>query len=260
MPELPDVEGFRAVLAAHAGETVRDVEVADAAVLRGVGGRAFAQRLRGVRLGTPWRYGKWLIAPARGARAPVLALHFGMTGGLVWCPDDTEPHRHDRVALRLPGGRLAYRDMRKLQGIRLTDDDGVRDLLAPLGPDACAITAPELADVLAATRRQIKPALMDQSVIAGLGNLLADEICWRARLDPRRRTDRVERAEARRLHARMNGTLRSAIRARRVPDHPSWLTGHREDDPGQCPRCGTALAHTRIGGRATVSCPHCQPA
>jgi formamidopyrimidine-DNA glycosylase len=160
----------------------------------------------------------------------------------------------------LSGGELRYRDMRKLKGIRLTDADGVHDLLAPLGPDACSITARELEDRLTGTRRQVKSALMDQAVIAGLGNLLADEILWRARIDPRRRTDRLERGDIRRLHARMSGTLRSSIRAACVPDRPSWLTGHRDEEPGHCPRCGTALTRTRVGGRTTVACPHCQPA
>lgn len=264
MPELPDVEGFRAVLDAHGrGRPITDVTVLDASVVRDRGGREFARAVRGGRFGTPRRHGKWLLTPiedAPGGGAPTLAAHFGMTGALVWCADGEPRHPHDRVVFVQPGGELRYRDMRKLQGLRLLDDGGVDRLLAPLGPDACAVTAAELARRLAGTRRAVKAALTDQSVVAGLGNLLADEILWRARIDPRRRADRLSRDEARRLHARMRSVLRSAIPTGCVPGRRTWLTGHRDDDPGTCPRCAASLRHVRLNGRATVFCPRCQPA
>lgn len=264
MPELPDVEGFRAVLDEHGrGRRIKDVEVLDASVVRDMSGRAFVRAVRGGRFGEPRRHGKWLLTPIEDGPSGdrrTLAAHFGMTGELLWCADGEPRHRHDRVVFTESGGELRYRDMRKLKGLRLTDDDGVARLLEPLGPDACAVTAGELGERLAGTRRYVKTALTDQSVVAGLGNLLADEICWRARLDPRRRSDGLDRDEVRRLHARMRSVLRAAIPTGRVPGRKSWLTGHRDEDPGACPRCGTSLRHSRIGGRATVCCPHCQPA
>lgn len=138
MPELPDVEGFRAVLAEHGtGRRVEDVEVADAGVLRGVEAPSLRQSLRGRRLGEPGRHGKWLIAPTDG---PAPLMHFGMTGLLHWDAPGEPRHRHNRVVLSVPGGELRFRDMRKLQGITLAKQPGdIARVLGDLGPDALTV-------------------------------------------------------------------------------------------------------------------------
>ena len=100
---------------------------------------------------------------------------------------------------------------------------------------------------------------MDQAVIAGLGNLLTDEICWQARLHPSRPVAGLEPDEIRRLHATMRRVLRTAVRHGRVPGLPRWLTRVRDDPDPSCPRCGTRLARGRAGGRTTRWCPRCQP-
>ena len=100
---------------------------------------------------------------------------------------------------------------------------------------------------------------MDQAVIAGLGNLLTDEICWQARLHPSRPVAGLEPDEIRRLHATMRRVLRTAVRHGRVPWLPRWLTRVRDDPDPSCPRCGTRLARGRAGGRTTRWCPRCQP-
>ncbi|KAB2386102.1 Fpg/Nei family DNA glycosylase [Actinomadura montaniterrae] len=258
MPELPDVEGFRRVLAEHAGDRIRSVEVRDAGVLRGVGAQRLARALRGHRFEEPRRQGKWLIAPAEG---PVLILHFGMTGSLSWHPAGEPEHRHDRVVWRLDGGELRFRDMRKLQGVRLARDkrDAERRL-ADLGPDALDLSRDDLAGLLAKRRGRLKSALTDQSVIAGLGNLLADEICWRARIDPLRQARDLDEDGIKALHKAMRDVLRASIEAERVPPRRTWLTGARDDPDGTCPRCGTRLSRRRASGRMTVWCRHCQPA
>ncbi|QFG25179.1 Fpg/Nei family DNA glycosylase [Actinomadura sp. WMMB 499] len=257
MPELPDVEGFRRVLAAHTGEPIERVTVRDAGVLRGVGARRLDAALRGRRFGAPRRHGKRLLAPVGG---PVLMLHFGMTGSLTWHPADEPRHRHDRVVWRLPGGELRYRDMRKLQGVRLLKDEAqAEDVLGALGPDASEVSRGELAALLAGRRARLKSVLLDQSAIAGLGNLLADEICWRARVRPLRAARELDDAEGAALHRAMRRVLRDSIEAGRVPPRGTWLTGVRDEPGAACPRCGTALARGRASGRTTVWCPHCQP-
>lgn len=265
MPELPDVEGFRRVLRRAAGKPIERVEVLDAGVLRGVDAGEVREALIGATFAAPNRHGKWLIAPLRARRRhradePSLVFHFGMTGSLTWVDGDAERHPHDRVVIGSGTRELRYRDLRKLQGIRLVpDDDGVSELLHDLGPDATEVDAAELGERLGRRQRQLKPALMDQTVVAGLGNLLADEILWRARIDPRRGTRDLSEADRRRLHRTMATVLRQSIRAGRVPGRPGWLTGHRDDRDGVCPRCGTPLRRTRLGGRTTTWCPHCQP-
>ncbi len=259
MPELPDVEGFRAVLAEHAvGHRVERVDVADTGVLRGVTARQLNDGLRGHRFGRPRRHGKWLIARTDG---PAVLLHFGMTGSLRWLDSGAPLDRHDRVTFVTGAGELRYRDMRKLQGITLARDHPEEDqVLAGLGPDALDVTSEQLDQILQGRRAAIKATLIDQKAIAGLGNLLADEILWRACIHPRRPARSLTAQERHELHSQIRRVLHAAVRAGRVPPRPSWLTGARDQQHSSCPRCRTPLRRGRIGGRTTVWCPQCQGA
>jgi formamidopyrimidine-DNA glycosylase len=258
VPELPDVECFRRILAEHAvNRRIDDVVVRDAQVLRGVSEKRLRDTLIGRRFAEPGRLGKWLLAPVAGG-PETMVLHFGMTGSLHW--DNGERHPHDRVVFVFRDGELRYRDMRKLQGLRLAPDEAALNrLLADTGPDALEVSKAQLRDLLSGRRRQLKPLLTDQSVLSGLGNLLVDEILWRAKLNPHRPASRLDPAEIDTLHAKMRTVLRAAVKAGRVPPRPSWLTGRRDEPSGSCPRCGTTLRHGRVGGRGTVWCPQCQP-
>ncbi|GGV71233.1 Fpg/Nei family DNA glycosylase [Streptomyces massasporeus] len=259
MPELPDVEGFRQVLESCAkGRVIRRVDVRDEGVLHGVDARRLRDALEGRRFGTPERHGKWLLARTGG---PTLALHFGMTGRLVCGRAEDPVEAHDRVLFTLGGGRqLRFRDQRKLQGLWLAHEESdVEALLRRQGPDALEVDRTQFEKVLSSRRGHLKTALTDQSVLAGLGNLLADEILWRARLRPDRGARDLSRGDRRRLYEAMRRTLRSSVSAGCVPPRDSWLTGHRDDREPRCPRCGTGLRRSRMGGRGTVWCPRCQP-
>ncbi|MGW0205079.1 Fpg/Nei family DNA glycosylase [Streptomyces sp. NPDC003233] len=259
MPELPDVEGFRRVLMSCAkGRQIRRVDVRDAGVLHGVSARRLREALEGRRFTEPERHGKWLLAHTGG---PTVLLHFGMTGRLLCADPDDAVEAHDRVLFYLGGGRqLRYRDQRKLQGLWLADDDsGVARLLDRQGPDALAVDREDFEAGLRARRGHIKTALTAQSVLAGLGNLLADEILWRAGLHPGTRAGDLTESECRHLYSHMRRTLRSSVNAGCVPPRDGWLTGHRDDPDPVCPRCGTHLRRSRLGGRGTVWCPRCQP-
>jgi formamidopyrimidine-DNA glycosylase len=254
MPELPDVEGFRRRLERHArGRRIMEVEVLDAGVVRNSDAARLRQALAGRRLEQPERRGKWLLAPTDG---PVLLLHFGMTGSLEW---DAEPHPHDRVVLTLDGGELRYRDQRKLQGLWLAhDDEEAARILGPQGPDALGLPKARLRERLVGKRTGLKAALMDQAVVAGLGNIVTDEILWRARLHPDRRPGSLSPAEWDRLHRALGSVLRESVKEGHVPPRRSWLTGVRDERHPTCPRCQAALRRTRSGGRATLWCPACQ--
>lgn len=259
MPELPDVEGFRQVLDSCAkGRVIRRVDVRDAGVLHGVDTRRLRDGLEGRRFGTPERHGKWLLARTGG---PTLVLHFGMTGRLVCGQAEDPVEAHDRVLFTLGGGRqLRFRDQRKLQGLWLAHDESdVEALLRRQGPDALEVDRAQFEEVLSSRRGHLKTALTDQSVLAGLGNLLADEILWRARLRPDRGAHDLSGEDRRRLYDAMRRTLRSSVTAGCVPPRDSWLTGRRDDRDPRCPRCGTGLRRSRMAGRGTVWCPRCQP-
>jgi formamidopyrimidine-DNA glycosylase len=258
VPELPDVEGFRRALAdTLPGRRVRDVEVRDVGVLRNSTVGTLRQRLTGHRFEAPRRHGKWLILPTDG---PVLMIHSGMTGHPYYAADGVPERGYERLVVALDRGELRYADLRKLRGVWLAaDEDEVCRVMGPQGPDALGIGLREFRGALRGRRGRLKPTLMDQSVIAGLGNLLTDEICWRARLHPSRPIAGLGADELKRLHATTMRVLPTAVRHGCVPGLPRWLTAVRDEPDPSCPRCGTRLAQGRIGGRTSLWCPHCQP-
>lgn len=244
---------------------MRRVEVVDAGVLRDVSPGRLRRRVEGAVLGTPRRHGKWLAVPLRTdgrrhrADQPIVVFHFGMTGELLWCTDREPRHGHDRVVLVTDRGELRFRDMRKLQGIRLlSGDDELDALFAELGPDAATVARDELGDVLHGSRAAVKSRLMDQAAVAGLGNLTVDETLWRAHVHPSARASELSDAAVTGVHRAMRTVLRQSARAGHVPSRPSWLTGHRDEPRAACPRCGTRLRRMRVAGRTSVWCPNCQ--
>jgi formamidopyrimidine-DNA glycosylase len=257
VPELPDVEGFRRALAdALPGRRIRRVQVRDAGILRNATPQALARRLEGRRFDSPRRHGKWLILPTDG---PAILIHSGMTGHPYYAADGAGPVGYERLVLSLDRGELRYADLRKLRGVWLADSgDDVAQVTGPQGPDALNLGLAEFREALAGRRGRLKPTLMDQSVIAGLGNLLTDEICWRARIAPSRPVADVDADDVKRLHTAMTQVLRTSVRHGRVPGLPRWLTGVRDGPDPHCPRCGTGLARARVGGRTSWWCPVCQ--
>jgi formamidopyrimidine-DNA glycosylase len=257
LPELSDVEGFRRYLARYAaGRRVRSVEVADPMLLRNTSPQGLGRMVGGKRFREPHRHGKWLIAPVDGVE---VLFHFGMTGLLAWSGDGAETHPHDRIVFRLDGGELRYRNMRRFGGVWVARSDRERDAVTGrLGPDALELDPYAFAELLSRRRGAIKPALMDQKLIAGLGNLLSDEVLWRAGINPRTPVQRIRSRRVSRLQATMSEVLREANRHGRVPPERGWLTGARNDRHGGCPRCGTRLRRETIGGRTAVWCPRCQ--
>jgi formamidopyrimidine-DNA glycosylase len=264
MPELPDVEGHRRALTeVLVGAQVQAVDVLDASVLRNATAAAFRDRLLGSRFGTPDRRGKWLILPTGG---PTLLIHNGMTGRPYFL-DVTDPSvvaRDDRLIVHTDRGELHYADRRKLRGVWLIDHDADRDqVIGEQGPDALGLSADGFKRALAGRRGAIKTLLMDQRVIAGLGNMLSDEILWRARIHPSRPASSLGADELRRLQLQLRRTLSAAVAQGRIPRDKRWLNYARVPDgsgqPG-CPRCGAPVERTRIGGRTSLWCPRCQPA
>lgn len=259
MPELPDVEHERRFLAEHAtGRTIRGVVVPDAPIVRNAGAQALRKALASQRFEEPARHGKWLIAWTTG---PAVLIHFGMTGDLVWSDGPEGRHRHDRVIFELDGGELRYRNMRRLGGVWLAHDKAeVEEILADLGPDALALSRKELSDLLATRKARIKPALMDQRLVAGLGNLLVDESLWQARIHPIRRLDDLSRVERDRVAAAIEEVVKTSVeRFDHVPRMEGWLSHVRGSPGARCPRCRTTLERSVVGGRTTYFCPSCQP-
>jgi formamidopyrimidine-DNA glycosylase len=157
------------------------------------------------------------------------------------------------------GEEARYRDVRKLGGLWIARDAAeLADIVGVQGPDAAAVSLAELETHLAGRRGAIKPLLMDQRVIAGLGNMLSDEILWNARIDPARRATTLSAADVRRLRNSVCDVTRRAVKAGRIPRTRSWLSSQRGDPDPVCPRCQGPIERRTISGRTSLWCPDCQ--
>lgn len=259
MPEMLEVETYRRLAESVVGRVVVGVDAPDPWYLKGgLGQDQIRAALVGGSISGTGRRGKlaWLELAER----PTLGLRFGMTGRLLvdgragidelaYGSAREEP-AWDRFGLHFAGGgSLVLRDPRRLGGVEL---DPAVDRL---GPDAWTVTVAELAVALGRSRAPLKARLMDQSRLAGLGNLLTDEILWRAGLSPLAAAgDVANRADA-------TASLATAIRRtvaeldRRGGSHTGDLQPLRDRGGGPCPRDGTALRKNSVGGRTTWWCP-----
>ena len=266
MPELPEVELFKRHLDRTAlGRTIRRVVAKDARIVKPSPAR-LAASLAGARLRASRRHGKYLFVSV--GKPGWLMLHFGMNGSLRHFVKEADEPPFDRLRFDFADGHhLAYVNPRRIGRVELVA--GPEQFIAAerLGPDALdpRLRPGEFARAVAARRRDIKSVLMDQSVVAGIGNIYSDEILFQARLHPRARADRLDEAVLRRLFGKLRSVLRTAIRRgagseqafERLPR--SFLLPERRKG-GRCPRCGGAVAAARFGGRTAYFCPRCQKA
>jgi formamidopyrimidine-DNA glycosylase len=258
LPEILEVESARALIQDRAlHRPIEQVYAPDAWFLkRGLTARALRAALAGRELVAARRRGKWILVDTSDD-GPVLGLHLGMSGRvlvdgeaagdpLIYASNRAVSTWH-RFGLRFAdGGSLYLRDPRRLGAVELDPDED------RLGPDAFDVTLPYLRDVLARSRAPVKAVLMDQSRIAGLGNLLCDEVLWRAGIDPAREARTVDAEESRRLHRAIRDVLR--ILGRRGGSHTGDLTAERARD-ARCSRDGALLVRRTVAGRTTFSCP-----
>jgi formamidopyrimidine-DNA glycosylase len=247
VPELPEAERARQQLERALDREIVAVDDTDSYVCRPHGPGEIAAGLVGRRLVAAHRRGKFLWAETDDD-GPELGLHLGMAGRIVL---DEEPIGWDRFTLEFAdGGRLALRDKRRLGRARLAPD------FSHVGPDAAEVTRAEFRRRVGRGSAPLKARLLDQGAIAGVGNLLADEILWRARLSPRKPAGELSEEELDLLRRHVRAAVRSAIRLGGA--HTGTLIAHRRPG-GTCPRCRTALERATIGGRTTFWCPTCQP-
>jgi formamidopyrimidine-DNA glycosylase len=258
MPELPDVEVFRRRIAGSClHRRIETVRVHDPRALRDVSKQLLGRRLKGAELDTTRRHGKHLFAAL--SSTGWLVMHFGMTG-FVEHSRDKQPDPHARLTVQFDdGSRLFLVDQRRLGFASLTDDPDAYAQEAGLGPDALDLSYAQLRDLLRARRGGVKAALMDQSLVAGVGNIYSDEILFHARIDPRARTADLTDAAYRRLHRQVGRVLRLAADRDAEPARMprTWLLPNREDG-APCPRGNGEIRKIRMSGRGAFICPGCQ--
>ena len=259
MPELPEVETFKRYLdSTSLHQRITNVDVRDAYILKRVSARQLTHRLKGRRFENSHRHGKHLFV--RADDELWLRLHFGMTGSLEYLNHDEVAPKTARVIFRFADNyRLAFDDQRKFGEIELIEDVDEFLQTRGLGPDALGISLSQFNAILGKRRGAVKAILLNQQLIAGIGNLYADEILFRARMHSATDADRLSDKDLARLFRAMRHVLEKAVALKtdfsRLPK--SWLLTHR-GKRGKCPRCGRALKSATIGGRTSWFCAHCQ--
>lgn len=266
MPELPEVNTYQKYFdAAAVGRRVAAVDVHDDYIVKQVGaetgnttaatgrpgyfGARFAERLKGQRFGGSHRRGKYLFGDLDNGHS--VLLHFGMTGDLKLYTDPADRPRHERFAIVFEDGeRLGFDDPRKFAKIRYVEDRDayIRDIR--LGTDALLITEAEFMAQAAGRKTSLKAFLLNQTAIAGVGNLYADEICYRCRVHPESRVAKVPKGKLREVYAAMVDILTVACDRdayyRQYPEDWFWQWRKLEAVEGK----GKVLA-AKVGGRTT---------
>ena len=276
MPELPEVETVVRDLRAHGlvQAVIRDVAVRWPRIVSGESPGSFSHALAGHTIVSLSRRAKFIVVTLDSGHR--LLIHLRMTGKLRFAGSDEQPGKHDHVVISLRDGRrLFFNDTRKFGRLQLAGTDA--DPLARLGPEPLedAFTLAALRSQLHGKTRMIKPLLLDQTTVAGLGNIYVDEALWQAKIHPERRADTLTATETRRLHLAIRDVLQTAVDTCGTTlgngeANFYSVAGHRgrnadalkvfRRDGLPCPRCGTLLTRSVVGQRGTHFCPQCQKA
>src|SRR5512133_177231 len=269
MPELPEVESIVRTLRDGSpgliGLKIASVDVVWNGVVSDGYGSFDDALLEGCRFRSITRYGKYLLfyLECSGNKTRVLIVHLRMTGRLFLVSHDEAIERHTRLVLMLDNGMaLRFDDPRKFGRVWLVEDPAC--VIGGLGPDALTLDFPVFSGLVTRHRRQLKPLLLDQSCVAGIGNIYADECLYRAGLHPLAIASELAPDDIRRLHGAIISVLEEAVAAQGANIDGVFKAGNfvvsvygREGAP--CRACGTAISKIRVGQRGTHYCRHCQP-
>ncbi|MCB0595711.1 MAG: DNA-(apurinic or apyrimidinic site) lyase [Lewinellaceae bacterium] len=260
MPELPEVNTKKL----HFDRVALNKKIEKIAlretnhIFRNISGEAFAQKVKGRQFTSSYRRGKYLFA--RLDNGHDVLFHFGMTGEFYAYDEEEQHPKHERFAFLFPDGqRLGFDCPRKLAHIYYLEnkDDFIRE--KKLGEDALVISEAEFLDKMEGKTGTIKGFFLNQSNLAGMGNLYADEVCWQVRIHPASLIPALDDKTRKDLYRRMQAILRQAIANKADYAHypDEWLWNHRHKD-GTCPRDGHRLERGKVASRSTYYCPECQ--
>lgn len=276
MPELPEVETIARDLnaAGVAGKTLAGAQVFWGRTIAQPSVEEFCRLIKKKRIAAIGRRGKFLVLALSGGWS--LLMHLRMSGRLHLVPSGMERLAHEHVALGLEDGRdLRFHDTRKFGRIYLLPDTDA--ILGRLGPEPLApeFTTAVLFELMQGRSRQVKPLLLDQCIVAGLGNIYIDEALWEAKIHPCRRSDSLTPKEAKVLHAGIQRVLLRGLKnlgtslgtgkanfysvgRRRGRNRDELRVFRRTGEP--CRRCRTPIQRLKVAQRSTHICPQCQAA
>jgi len=268
MPELPEVETIKTELTPWVlGQSFTEVDILDARLVCGGSAKEVRRGLIGQKVESLERRGKYLIFHLSNGKA--LILHFRMTGSLLLNPGEVD--RYARAIFHLSSGhRLVFSDRRRLGLLWLVDEPNA--VICRLGPEPLdeSFTADTLGQRLSRHRIPIKAALLDQRIVAGLGNMYADEVLFAAGINPLRKADSLSLEEVLTLHncicrvllagiGNKGASVATYVRPEGAPGtaHFAFKVAHKKGEP--CPICGSPIEWVAIQDRGTCFCPRCQP-
>jgi formamidopyrimidine-DNA glycosylase len=261
MPELPEVEVrlqyFRQTLL---GRCVERVIITAPNMIKDPAARAFARRLRGRCFVDALRRGKYLIVILDDSRK--LILHFGMGGDLAYYELAKDRPEYTRIEFILTNGwRMAFTCPRKICRVMLVDETDQVPALRDMGPEplGTGFSFAFLERLIEERpRRQIKPLLLDQRMIAGVGNIYADEILFESGIRPDRRAGDLDEEDIKRIHRATRRVLRRSIRTGGDEEFPSDFLVSRDARGAVCKVCGRPIQKKTVGGRTAHFCAYCQ--
>jgi formamidopyrimidine-DNA glycosylase len=260
MPELPDVEVFRRyVNSTSLHQKIESVEVRNGKILGGVSARKLQSTLRGRTFESSRRHGKNLFVGLDGGGW--LLMHFGMTGRLKYFKDMDQDPPHDRCLISFENHyHLAFDDQRMFGKMDLVEDPEKFVREKKLGPDPLELDSVSFRERFKGRKASVKSALMNQQVVAGVGNIYSDEILFQAHLYPGTRIERLDDAALEKLFEETRRVLKTAIERganpQELPDH--FLLSHRFEGE-KCPRGNGGIRKIKAAGRTAYYCPACQP-
>jgi len=257
MPELPEVETFKHYFSRTVlNRKVITIRVPEESILQDTSIQKISLNLVGHRFTETFRHGKYLFA--KNDKGIFLVMHFGMTGRLEFKTGGNEP-LYSRFVLEFSHGCLYYISIRKLGKISTTDDKDAYIKKKRLGPDALDISGEEFLQLAANRKGMVKTILMNQSFIAGLGNIYADEVCYQCGISPQKSLNNIDRKKLKEIYKCIRSVLDTSINSKtdfaKMPD--GWLL-KRRNDKATCLRCGGNIKRTELGGRGAYFCPNCQ--
>jgi formamidopyrimidine-DNA glycosylase len=271
MPELPEVEivvrGLRETILGKTIESIRS----NAPKIENDNRPGWLDALKGKRFRAVRRRGKNILIDL--SEGYTLWVHLKMTGHLYYLPGHIDIGKHDLLIFEIKGNshQLRFNDYRKFGRVRLFRSDEIMQQrgLTELGPDPLKITGEKFIDLFQSVRRMVKPALLDQTFLAGLGNIYADESLYMTRIHPRKLTHKISKSKLVELHKNIRSVLKKSIHLMGTSvDSYAGVNGQpggfqkylkvygKEGEP--CPRCGTGIRREKIGSRSAHFCPRCQ--
>lgn len=281
MPELPEVEVVRLGLESHVvGSTIESVEVLHPRAVRRhfAGAKDLAGQLRGRRISSAERRGKYLWLPLE-PRDVAIVVHLGMSGQMLVQPPTIQDEKHLRIRARLDNGaELRFVDQRTFGGWALAPLEEVDGSIVPepvahiaRDPADPLFDAESVVNVLRGKHTEIKRAILDQTVLSGVGNIYADEALWRAKIHGNRIAETLTRPALRRLLVAVNAVMGEALVQGGTSFDALYVNVNGEsgyfdrslDAYGQegfpCSRCGSLIRREKFMNRSSYSCPKCQP-